>query len=335
MRCPIASDSVAPLLDIHFGAGSAVVDRRERATLEAFVVSWHGQPKAPNVRIDGFASVDGPEPRNWALSCARAIAVKDVLTSGTRRGVPGIPAAQVDVKADGETDQFGATARDNRIATLWTETPVAPARPTPAFRCGPDVSSELSRAVARTRSAFAGWSRTEREGHCAALTSYRTGGYAWDVVELHNNAWILLYRPACATIGATPPCGSTVQVGTDCHYAGSPNYVIFGTMCDLCHAHYVAAGDASGQRDFTKANMLSLVDLYKGPGAFGSPASGNYAASRAWANAGYDGWPSVASPTGDRPGCDPSCPTPHVDPAFHVAWWQNPGLLSTPTRTII
>ena len=50
-----------------------------------------------------------------------------------------------------------------------------------------------------------------------------TGSYARDIVELHNDAWILKYRPLCAAEGATPPRGSTVQVGSERYYAGSPN----------------------------------------------------------------------------------------------------------------
>jgi hypothetical protein len=197
------------------------------------------------------------------------------------------------------------------------------------------VTGVVRAAVARTRSTFGSWGASDREGHCDALDSYRTGGYAWDIVDLHNNAWIhTRYRPACATAGATPPCGSTVQIDGDCSYAGSPNYVIFGVMCRLCHDHYVAAGSTSGAARFTQPEMQSWIHFYKGSGVFSS-ASGNFVASTQWADAGYNGWPGVASPAGDRNTCGPSCPTPYGGPSFAVAWWKYNGLLSAPSQTVI
>ncbi len=338
MACPIATDSVASILDVHFDSDSAAIRPAERSALEAFAVSWHGQPDPLRLRVDGFASEDGAEPHNWTLSCSRAEAVKGVLTS-PGGGASGIPSGMIEIVAQGETTMFGPALADNRVATIWSDTPLPPSPtppgPAPAFRCGPNVTSELRAAVDRTRTTFAGWSATTREEHCDALDSYSTGGYAWDVVELHNNAWIhLTYRPACATAGATPPCGSTVQVDSDCSYAGSPNYVIYGVMCDLCHGHYLSTGNTSGQARFTLAAMLGWINFYKGPGLFSS-GSGNLRESLLWATAGYNGWPGVASPAGDRPGCDPSCPTPHTTPAFTVAWWRNPGMFSSATRTVI
>ncbi|MEA3051430.1 MAG: hypothetical protein QOG72_333 [Sphingomonadales bacterium] len=342
MPCRIATNSVLSLLDVHFDRDSATIRPAERTALEAFVASWHGQPGSLRLRIDGHASEEGTESHNWPLSCNRAMAVENVLTSPTGGGIAGIPGSLIEVVAQGETIAFGPARPDNRLATIWSDTPTPPPpapepapTPAPAFRCGPNVTAEISAAVSRTRSTFAGWGAATREEHCDALDSLSTGGYAWDIVQLHNNDWIhLLYRPACATAGATPPCGSTVQVDSECSYAGSPNYVIFGTMCDLCHGHYVSTANSSGQSRFTQSKMLGLIAFYKGPGVFSS-ASGNYQESRLWASAGYLGWPSVASPAGDRPGCDPSCPTPHTAPSFQVAWWSNPGLFSSAVRTVI
>jgi hypothetical protein len=55
-------------------------------------------------------------------------------------------------------------------------------------------------------------------------------------------------------------------VGTDCYYAGSPNYVIFGAMCRLCYDHYTAAGNAGGQGRFTQSKMEYWINFYKGTG---------------------------------------------------------------------
>ena len=128
--------------------------------------------------------------------------------------------------------------------------------------CGPDVTKQVKDVVALTRSDFAGWGAGTRELHCNALDSLLTGATAWDIYELHNNSWIYQnYRPACATAGATPPCGSTVQMGADCYYAGSPNYVIFGVMCKACYDHYSAKSDAAGMARFTQSKMEYLDQL--------------------------------------------------------------------------
>ena len=83
-------------------------------------------------------------------------------------------------------------------------------------------------------------------------------------------------------------------------------------------------GRPSAAADFTKSEMLDLINLYKGTGPLGvgTPAS-NFRESQAWAVVGYDGWPAVSSPAGDRSGCDPSCPTPYSGTAFNVHWFPH------------
>ena len=189
--------------------------------------------------------------------------------------------------------------------------------------CGPDVTEPLEAIVDQTRSKFAGWEAEYRESACDSIVSYTRGMDAWDIIELHRNDWILRYRPSCATSGAEPRCGSSVQVGTDCHYAGSANYVIFGVMCKLCEDHFRALGSPRTD-DFSREEMLGWINLYKGLGLpvtvlpFGRAT--NLEASQAWATAGYDGWPAAPSPPGDRDNCLPVCATPHSD--RFIVWWQ-------------
>ncbi|VVB95208.1 Uncharacterised protein [uncultured archaeon] len=189
--------------------------------------------------------------------------------------------------------------------------------------CGPNITASLAGAVSNTRSMFAGWTPTQKQDACSALVSLRTGGYAWDIVELHNNAWILNFRPQCATQGAEPRCGSTVQVGSDCHYAGSANYVIFGVMCKLCYDHFISSGSLLEALKFTESEMLGWVNFYKGWSIFTiftqlGPSS-NFEASKSWASAGYRGWPGAAAPAGDRSNCLPRCPRPYTG-TFLVHW---------------
>lgn len=193
--------------------------------------------------------------------------------------------------------------------------------PTVPGVCGPDVTSQTVDAINKTKSRFQStWSDDERTDACHSLTSWFTGSRAWDINELHNNAWILGYRPDCATQGAYPRCGSSVQVHDGCHYAGSVNYVIFGVMCDLCRGHFLSLGDSDAD-DYSESEMLDLIDLYKGTGWTGlATPSANLAESQRWASAGYHDWPSCADPAGDRSTCTPTCPTAYNGPAFTVHW---------------
>ncbi|MRG94643.1 hypothetical protein [Polyangium spumosum] len=201
--------------------------------------------------------------------------------------------------------------------------------------CGPDVTEQVIAAINKTRSQFASWDDNRKWGACAALNSLQDNGngqsmasVAWDIVELHNQGWIARYRPACSA----PPCQNTVQVGDQCYYAGSVNYVIFGVMCQLCSSYYMGKAASSVwtsdtyikiAMQYSPAAMYGMILAYKGP-LPGRGAAGNYEASQQWARAGYDGWPSVAAPAGDRPNCNPACPQTYSGGSFDVNWhWLN------------
>ncbi|HEY0172924.1 MAG TPA: DUF4157 domain-containing protein [Pyrinomonadaceae bacterium] len=281
-----------------------------------------------HVNIYGYASVEGGESANQNLSQQRADRVKAMLVAD------GIPAAQMTAVGRGETNSMPTLALNRRVelqlvphATVIDMPEMQVTAEVPKFVCGPDVTSPVADAIADTKSAFGGWSPSQKEDACDALDSLRTGGMAWDIVELHNQDWIHQnYRPPCATKGATPACGASVQVDEDCHYAGSVNYVIFGVMCKLCRDYYYSIMLINtGVARFTRSSMLDLIRLYKGSWkstGLGSP-SANYQASRDWAEAGYDDWPSAASPTGDRSNCRPICPTPYGGGSFLVNWHPN------------
>jgi len=196
-------------------------------------------------------------------------------------------------------------------------------KPSPV--CGPDVTSQIIKALSELKSKFRAWSPKKQRIHCNALVIPPKAAFAWDIIQLHRNAWILWYRysppcptckvgttlppnPVCAVWGANPPCGSTVQVGNECYYAGSVNYVVFGVMCKLCLDYlrrYPNKRFFAGT-EFSESEMLFLINLYK----FWGLAGANLAAAKAWASAGYHGWPSGGSPpSGDRSNCTPACPS--------------------------
>lgn len=299
------------------GATAAVDPAARDACLEtarAYIEAGGGQ-----VELHGYASEEGDAQFNAGLARRRAEAAKRLLVAR------GVPATAISAIGHGEDRTYPDLAPNRRVEVVLFRSLTFPGEKItiPEFICGPDVTSQVEDAVALARSLFAGWTPDQKDEACEDLRGVTTGSYAWDIVELHNNAWILSYRPLCATKGATPPCGSTVQVGSECYYAGSPNYVIFGTMCRLCYDHFYAQGRAganvgyTGWMDFTERSMLDLIELYK-------PSSGNLGPSKSWAVAGRDGWPSGGSPPrGDRPGCAPQCSQPYTGPAFRVNWYPH------------
>jgi hypothetical protein len=197
----------------------------------------------------------------------------EIHDAGVPGGVPGQPGSAV-----------GAPAASGASSA---------AAPAVTFVCGPNVTTQVQNVVSALRSAWRGWNSTQREEACWALQNFSCGPVAWDIVELHNNAWIYQdYRPACASAGATPLCGSSVQVGSACHNAGSVNYVIFGMMCSLC--------------DIWRATMHAMIWAHK---VHLSGMDPDYGASLRWADAGFDGWPAGSTPAGDRTNCTASCPT--------------------------
>jgi hypothetical protein len=186
--------------------------------------------------------------------------------------------------------------------------------------CGPDVTKPLQGVVLRVGNTWNTWTPAQRKAACKGLTSrnpdpVRGGGpawlNAWDIDMLFNKGWINAapYCPPCATPQAQ--CRNTVQVGDQCYYAGSVNYVLFGHMANRC--------------GWPKWKMTSIIWAYKGPKPPFSGGAPNYTTSRDWAIAGYDGWPagSALPPPGDRPTCIPACPVAYSGPAFRFYWYPH------------
>jgi hypothetical protein len=311
----------------HFPIGShRVTSLRTNPTWAAFI----GVILAESSRweILGFSDCQGGVELNTDVRTRRAQAVFNLLPAAARAKIDRAVAAPLSDclgTNDSESNRsFNRSVVFRRTVTDVTMEGEDIEVTVPDFLCGPDVTAQVAAAVAKTRTTFAGWSTDEKEDSCDALDSLLRGGAAWDIVDLHNNAWIHRdYRPPCATAGGTPPCGSSIQVDNDCYYAGSPNYVIFGVMCKLCADYYLSIPLINtGFARFTKNAMRDLVDLYKGTGftGLGTP-SANFAESLAWAEAGYDGWPAGGSPpSGDRNNCVPKCPTPYSGRPFIVHW---------------
>jgi outer membrane protein OmpA-like peptidoglycan-associated protein len=118
LACPVAHDSPGVSdLDIIFRVNSANLSSSDEAAIDNFVNNWHASGANENLRLDGYASPEGTDNLNWTLSCNRAMAVKNALTSPASGG-PGIPASYIEMFAHGETSEFAAAYSPNRRVSI-------------------------------------------------------------------------------------------------------------------------------------------------------------------------------------------------------------------------
>ena len=120
MACPVATST--PLssssLDVRFSKNNSNLTDAEKITIGDFINNWNALGATDHVRVDGYASVEGPPALNWKLSCNRALAVANEL-SNPQYGSVSIPAYLIEHYANGETNQFSEkNESDNRIATI-------------------------------------------------------------------------------------------------------------------------------------------------------------------------------------------------------------------------
>lgn len=178
--------------------------------------------------------------------------------------------------------------------------------------CGPNLTEPLSEAMYWVNAEFARWSAAERAVLCSHL--YTLGAIAWDIAELdpvNRRRFIRQFGPECTT------CGDAIGVGTECHHAGSVNYVVFGAMMRLCHDTYKGSPVASW---FDQDAMNLLIVMHKTDLSTGAEA-GNLDPSIDWANAGYRGWPFKGRvPPGDRRYCKNRCGKYYSGPGLTVRW---------------
>ncbi len=127
MPCPIATTSPDPVVtNVLFGLNTGALTPTAIADIAAFIASWNAAGADDAVRVDGFASTDGPDPLNWNLSCDRALTVEGELMTPSS-GAPGIPASFIETLAQGETSEFSTSLPPNRRATISADLSAPPA----------------------------------------------------------------------------------------------------------------------------------------------------------------------------------------------------------------
>jgi outer membrane protein OmpA-like peptidoglycan-associated protein len=118
LGCHAATTSIGTGTNILFGLDSPALSSADRGNVSAIAAAWHSGGRVAVLRIDGFASCDGPADRNWRLSCRRAQAVAAELEAPSD-GSPGVDNDHIEIFASGETDQFSASALPpNRRAVI-------------------------------------------------------------------------------------------------------------------------------------------------------------------------------------------------------------------------
>ena len=127
MSCPVPDSSMSlhSVSNIKFRVGGATLTQSARGELSTVAAGFHAMGGSLNMRVDGFASTDGPDSLNWTISCRRAEAVRNELARPSD-GSAGIPVAKLSVFAQGETSEFSRSLGPNRAATVRSDAPFAP-----------------------------------------------------------------------------------------------------------------------------------------------------------------------------------------------------------------
>lgn len=138
MTCKVGNDSAGSSATfVLFAENRSDLSPAAQATLQAIAAAWHAGGGVGVLRIDGFASVEGKEEDNCPLSCDRANAVAAELAAPSD-GSPGIPdpVTNLEIIAQGETDQFSTSLAPNRRVTINT----SGGAPAPGPACGLSVT---------------------------------------------------------------------------------------------------------------------------------------------------------------------------------------------------
>ncbi len=132
LACPVANTSPGSSgTSVSFATGNSILSAAEKSKLSAVAAAWHAGGEAGILRIDGYASIEGGDVMNWRLSCSRALAVASELEVPSD-GSPGVANTNLELFAQGETNEFSTALAPNRRAVITT-TGGAPA---PGPPCG-------------------------------------------------------------------------------------------------------------------------------------------------------------------------------------------------------
>ncbi|HTN06764.1 eCIS core domain-containing protein [Agriterribacter sp.] len=137
MACDVANTSSAGSVALTslFPTSSTSLSAAQRNDIALFAASWQASGGTDTLRVDGYASTPGADEMNWRLSCERALSVSNELRNN------GVPDNMIEIFAQGETNEFGAQANNQRADITMIAAP-----PVPVITSETVVTSPGSRA---------------------------------------------------------------------------------------------------------------------------------------------------------------------------------------------
>jgi outer membrane protein OmpA-like peptidoglycan-associated protein len=124
---PLSGPAGSVLGRIAFGAAKDTVGASEQEPLFKFVAALGPEAATVPIRVDGYASTDGPRERNLYLARRRAESVQRILVA-----TYGLPASHVVTYAHGETSEFSQRDRTANRVVILSATPRRMPWPVPA-----------------------------------------------------------------------------------------------------------------------------------------------------------------------------------------------------------
>src|SRR6266568_751649 len=127
LPCQVSTDIGIMGDKVKFRIGNANISTSAQiAAIRGFVNRWRQAGSSDDVRVDGYASVDGPNDLNWRLSCRRALSTAGALASD-------IPSGKINTRAHGPTDEFSPSdPTEDRVAVISSTVSPVPPGPTPS-----------------------------------------------------------------------------------------------------------------------------------------------------------------------------------------------------------
>jgi outer membrane protein OmpA-like peptidoglycan-associated protein len=241
LACEEARDTPADVRhDFQFAQDSALLTPLQISEIDAAALDWLGLLRTVTVRVDGYASAEGDCAYNWALSCRRAQAVAAELASPRMYG-NGVPAANIETVAHGESDERGGALAPNRHATISMPIPEPDPEDqvslAPPGHCGPDGTQWLVDQMNTNRNHPV--IRTSREvqwpnyipffnlgWNYGFLTDFRDlvrAGAPWDF-KSNQPQWRAGEGKPCPTFD----CDHTVELCGECYNYDVPGNIHYG-----------------------------------------------------------------------------------------------------------
>lgn len=267
LGCTEATSSTGTGTNIFFGLDSPALAAADRSTLSAIAAAWHAGGGVSVLRIDGFASCDGPADLNWRLSCRRAQAVATELEAPSD-GSPGVPNTHLEVLANGETDLFSPTLLPPNRRVVIT----SGGTPPPGPRCGLTISGldEVDRycaAYVPSDAAACGVFPAPN------ITLTAAGGAAGATLR-----WSITRGAAQASIvGATTGPSATIKGDGASGSQGDVIVQVTDGTCTTTHGLTVREPSAmtAAQTPTSGPTFVQIIILYTVQDQFGNPMGSN------------------------------------------------------------